>query len=231
VDIGRLLYHELAHANDYYPVNRQEGYTASQTPANAVIQPIISDLLIQQLPLQSSIMRGLAQVRFQGTASNATQRGYTQAFVGTEFFNNDAAPMFYSYSSPREDLAMLFEILMMRYHFNVETDHAVTNNAPAEMANPTSADYIVARGQRNRIGDPDILERARFVVVRLLPEYETALNAYIDTVPGPREMNAGQSWAANLALDPGPVGPLGLAAQPLDLRDTEMSVQELPGYH
>lgn len=231
VDIGRLLYHELAHANDFYPVDRQQGYSSNQTPANAVIQPIISDLLIQQLPLQSSIMRGLAQVRFQGTASTATQRGYTQGFVATEFFDNDAAPMFYSYSTPREDLAMLFEILMMRYHFGVETDHAVTNNAAAEMENPTSSDYIVARGQRNRIGDPDILERARFVVVRLLPEVETAIDAYIDTVPGPREMNAGQSWAANLALDPGPVGPLGLTTQPRNLSDAEQSVQELPGYH
>jgi len=199
VDIGRLLYHELAHANDYYVPERQASYTTNQTPLTAVVAPIVSDDLTSLMPLSSNEMRGLARVRFHGNDSTATQRGYTPAQVAG-FFSPDTATVFYNYSTQREDLAMLFEILLMRFHFSAEMDTAVTNNPQGP--DVTSADFIVAWGQRNRLGEYAVRERARYVATRLLPEVD--LNLYVDTLPGPRQMRVGESWADNMILDPAP---------------------------
>lgn len=226
IDIGRLLYHELAHANDYFPNERQANLSPTQRPQAAIIQPIVSDDLTTQLPLQSAIMRGLARVRFHGDSSTAAQRAMTPSTVAGHFAA-DRAVMFYGYSTQREDLAMLFEILMMHFHFGVEADHAVTNNP----ANPTSGhDFIVAWGQRNRIAEPSVLERARYAVSRLLPEVD--IDAFIATIPPPRMMRPGESWLDNLFLDPSPALPQGMTASPpRHFHLHELPVEDLPGYH
>lgn len=225
VDIGRLLYHELAHANDFFPPESQLNLLATQRVPDGVPDVIISDDLARLMPLASSVMRGLARVRFHGDDASATQVGYTPDQVAG-FFEADQATVFYNYSTEREDLAMLFEILMMRARFDVEMDTAVTNNPQGDGV--TAEDYVVAWGQRNRIGTAAIKERARYAVSRILPEVE--LDAYIDSMPGPRQMRPGENWIENLVLDqPAPErhahgGPDGerIPAQP---------VQELHGYH
>lgn len=228
VDIGRLLYHELAHANDYYVPERQASYTSNQTPLTAVVAPIVSDDLTSLMPLSSNEMRGLARVRFHGDNSTATQRGYTPLQVAG-FFAPDTATVFYNYSTQREDLAMLFEILLMRFHFGAEMDTAVTNNPQGQ--NLTSADYIVAWGQRNRLGEHAVRERARYVSARLLPEVN--LNLYVDTLPGPRQMRVGESWAGNMVLDPAPRS--SEQHRHLDKESVEqwrqLPVDTLHGYH
>jgi len=40
-------------------------------------------------------------------------------------FQDDVANAIYSYSTPMEDLAMLFEATMMRYHYKFELDIAL----------------------------------------------------------------------------------------------------------
>jgi hypothetical protein len=225
VDIARLLYHELAHANDYYPPERQANLLPSRTPGNSVVQPIISNDLTTQLPLGSAVMRGLARVRFHGNTATSTQQALTPDDVAGHF-SPDVAPVFYSYSTEREDLAMLFEILVMRFHFGVEMDTAVTNNPSGEGV--TGADYIVAWGQRNRIGVPSILERASYVVSRIMPEVD--MSDYIEIVPGPRQMRVGESWTDNLVLDPSPQGPQALSSTP-QFDPRKLPVEELHGYH
>lgn len=224
VDIGRLLYHELAHANDFFPPERQAGLARHLQVHQAVVSPIISDDLSLLMPLQSGEMRGLARVRFHGDDATATQSAYTPADVAG-FFAPDAATVFYNYSTSREDLAMLFEILMMHARFGVELDHAVTNQPRGD--NVTGDDYIVTWGQRNRLGEHSVRERARYAVARLLPE--VSLDAYIDALPPPRDMREGESWNANLALDPEPMhkalGKTGSDEQ------TEQPVETLHGYH
>lgn len=193
VDIGRLLYHELAHANDFFPPERQASAGSGRVP-DAIRRPIISDDLAERHPLNSSIMRGLARVRFHGDTATAAQRAMTPAQVAREFAP-DGATIFYNYSTIREDLAMLFEILLMRFHFGVDMDTAVTNNPEQPRS---AADFIVEWGQRGRIGEVNVRERARYAVSRLLPEAE--LDAFIDSLPEPVMMRQGESWAANICL-------------------------------
>ena len=109
---------------------------------------------------------------------------------------------------------------MVRARFGVERDIAVTNNPQGD--DVTGDDYIVTWGQRNRVGDSAIKERARYAVSRLLPE--VSLDAYIDAMPPPREMRAGETWTQNLFLDPA-------APAPDKARALDQPVRELPHYH
>lgn len=221
INVARLLYHELAHANDYFPPERQANRPASAQVWQGVQSPIISDDLTALMPLASQEMRLLARVRFHGDPSTAAQRAYTPQNVA-EFFAPDAAAVFYSYSSTREDLAMLFEIVMMRARYGVQMDTAVTNLPRGP--NVTGADYIVAWGQRDRIGDAAVRQRARYSVARLLPE--VSMDAYIDALPAPLMMRAGESWTANIHLGP------DAANKALNLeRDAPEPVRDLHGYH
>lgn len=220
VGIGSLLYHELAHANDFFPPEQQRGLRTDTEVWRNTARPSVSDDLDALMPLQSATLRGLARVRFHGDPSTATQRAYTPADVAA-MFRADTATAFYNYSTIREDLATLFESILVRVHFGVERDIAVTNNPQGD--DVTGDDYIVTWGQRNRVAEPAIRERARYAVSRLLPEI--SFDAYIDAMPPPTEMRPGESWNDNLVLDPDPYG----KAAP---RTTDhQPVSDLPHYH
>lgn len=221
INVARLLYHELAHANDYFPPERQANRSSSMLVWQGVQTPIVSDDLASLMPLASEEMRQLARVRFHGDAATAAQRAYTPADVAG-FFAPDSAAVFYNYSSTREDLAMLFEIVMMRARYGVQMDTAVTNNPSGD--NVTGNDFIVTWGQRDRIGDATVRERARYAVSRLLPE--VSLDAYIDGLPSPLMMRAGESWTANIVLGPDATNKLLKVEQ-----EAAEPVRELHGYH
>lgn len=221
VNVARLLYHELAHANDYFPPERQANRTPGQMVWQGVQTPIVSDDLTSLMPLASAEMRQLARVRFHGDAATPAQRAYTPGHVA-DFFAPDSAVVFYNYSSTREDLAMLFEVVMMRARFGVQMDTAVTNNPTGPGV--TGNDYIVAWGQRDRIGEIRVRERARYAVSRLLPE--VSMDAYIDALPAPLMMRAGESWTANIVLGPD-VTNKSLKVE----QEAAEPVRELHGYH
>lgn len=221
INVARLLYHELAHANDYFPPERQANRSAGQMVWQGVQTPIVSDDLTSLMPLASTEMRQLARVRFHGETPTATHLSYTPGQVA-HFFAPDSAAVFYSYSSTREDLAMLFEIVMMRARFGVQMDTAVTNNPTGPGV--TGNDYIVAWGQRDRIGEIRVRERARYAVSRLLPE--VSLDAYIDALPAPLMMRVGESWTANIVLDPDATNKLLKVEQ-----ESAEPVRDLHGYH
>src|SRR5690606_10644285 len=134
-------------------------------------------------------------------------------------FQADTATAFYNYSTTREDLATLFESILIRFHFGVERDIAVTNNPRGD--NVTGDDYIVTWGQRNRVGDPAVRERARYAVSRLMPE--ASFDAYIDAMPLPIEMRPGETWNENLVL--------GAGGKQKSREKRHEPPRELPHYH
>ncbi len=196
-----LLFHELAHANDYTQPSVLPSLGQYDSIYDAFLnapQLRVGDALDVFWPLSSSTMFGLARVRFYGDPSTLFQRGLTPTDVAG-YFAPDVASDHYGYSSTAEDVAMLFEELMMYYHFGVERDVAVTN-LPV-IVNPTAADYFVAWGQRGRVRDLAVNDRARYVASLLLPETSLALDAWATTLPGPQSMIVGASWLDNLDLD------------------------------
>ena len=200
--LGRLMYHELAHANDFFsPLDRQllpskSIYDNVSDRISSLTLP--SDQLARNFGLRSTEMKGLGQVMYQGAAANAAQKAYTPADVG-RFFSSDRASDDYAYSisgnaNSREDVAVLFEEFMMSYRHGVQFDVAYSNKYTPDL---TSNDLFVAWGQRGRIADPAIKPRIKLVLQKIAPWIDPAV---VDKLPAPVLMRVGASWTANLDL-------------------------------
>jgi hypothetical protein len=223
--LADLLFHELAHANDFVQPSQLANIRSFDSVYDIVTRsatPRVGDLLANALPLQSNTMTRLAQVRFQGVTATSDLTALTPELVHPHF-SPDGANDWYNYTSRAEDVAMLFEETMMLRHYGIDRDVAVANK-PA-VPNPTAADYVVAWGVRNRIGTPQVKARARFVAQVLLPEAQ--LVTFFDALPAPTPMTPGGTWLANLVL-----GPASSAARHKAEREAaDQPVEELPvGY-
>ncbi len=193
-----LMYHELAHANDFFPSTEWYIHSSQTRILDAALSSDFeSDQLSISLPLQSQTMRNLAQVSFAGESANSTQKAYLPADI-EGFFSPDIANDFYAYSSLREDYAMLFEELMMQKRFDVFRDVAITNQPTGD--NISATDYIVTWGQRGRIGEESLKPRVLFSASRVLPEFDSV--AALNTVPEPIAMTVGDDWIENLTISP-----------------------------
>jgi len=197
-ELGSLMFHELAHANDFFPSSMRANASTGVPVFRAVplVQP--SDRLAHELPLLSQPMFSLARVKFFGVEANAEQRSYTPRQVA-DFFRADGASDEYGFAvppgastSPREDLAMLFEEFMMLHHHGLRRDVAMTNKFLPGM---TGSDLIVAWGQRGRIGETQVKPRLALVLDEIAPWIGARA---ADGVPPPIALREGASWTANL---------------------------------
>jgi len=195
-----LMYHELAHANDFFPPSSWSSLQSSDEILVAAQK--ISDTVGYQstrlkntLPLLGDEMFALAQVRYHGVSASETQKSYQPSDV-TAFFSSETAPQFYNYSSIREDYAMLFDGFMMKARYDISRDVAVTNSP--KNAGET---YVVNWGQRGRIGEETIKPRVLYALKNILPEFSNA-ESTVNALPDPIMMNGGATWAENLGISP-----------------------------
>lgn len=167
--MASLLFHELAHANDY------------QSPAliNAVSRlsdPYYSSIDFDHLtaatalnnyePLDNTVLKGLAGVSFRGNEATAAEKALTAAEVGP-LFEFDGAADYYSYTSDAEDVAMLFTEVMLKHHFNIDRYmYFYDLNEDAEFCD----DYMLQWGQKSRAGASHVAPRAGVVGDVILPE-------------------------------------------------------------
>ncbi|MBY5921075.1 hypothetical protein [Ferrimonas balearica] len=215
-DLSSLLYHELAHANDFFPRSTQPGLSAPtlwEAYLERSADGIVSDSLTSSYPLGSEEMFGLAGVAFQGEEPTLTERNYTPTDV-TGFFEPDRASDFYAYSTEREDLAMLFEEAMMQHRFGILRDVAVTT----PRSEVPALDLIVDWGQRGRIGEPKLANRLTLVLNALLPE----VSGLVDSLDTPIPMRPGENWFDNIELGTPVIAP---ALAPLDGLATPSATQ------
>ncbi|MGE0085708.1 MAG: hypothetical protein AB7S75_14965 [Desulfococcaceae bacterium] len=195
---AHLLFHELSHANDYFPPASLVLIPKSISVKEASdinFQNRLSYRLHQDYPLLSDILKYQAQVDYGCRNATCRQTNYTPDDITAEFMN-DFANDTYNYYDVREDFAMLSEEALMLYFFGAERDVAVTDVPAVE--NPVSKDYIVQWGQRRRIADPMIKDKVRFILSGLLPGID--FSAYFDTLEPPENMTKGLSWADNLVM-------------------------------
>jgi hypothetical protein len=203
-EAGRLLYHELAHANDFLNPSLHGSLNGSLRVEQSVPAAVTSNRLFGSLPYQSQEMLGLARVLFHGVSANATQLAYTPADVAG-FFSRDRVNDDYAYSVPPnvnppvsyEDTAMMVEEFWMAHRHGVRRDWAVTNSLSG---NQTARDAIVSWGQRGRIAAPEVRARLKLVMAELSPWVSMSA---IDALPAPINMRPGEDWIANLNLQPG----------------------------
>lgn len=221
--MAALLAHELAHAADFIPPLIAAQAHPWQTPYELaydsariyetcwfslsggggcsayLMQPLSFDLDatygLDSYPFHAYPLRYLAEVRYRGKAASEELKSFTPDEIGMEF-QESGANDHYNYASHAEDVAMLFEELIMSHFFGIQRDFAVTNNPPGD--DLTAADYTVFWGQRGRISDPLVIERALFVANHVLPELD--LGEVRVRLPQPVEMVGGASWLENLTL-------------------------------
>lgn len=190
LDMARLLFHELAHANDFFPPSSYASVDTSKRVYEAVdYDDFPSTHLHDTYPLESAEMERLAGILYKGNGATDSDRAITAAQVGA-FFDPDSASDDYSYTTQYEDLAMLFEEVMMKVHFDMDRDMAFVvapQTAPQECD-----DYKVGWGVRNRVGEDRVKMRAQLVVEQMLPESD--YSAWLDTFPQPQAMTPGSGW-------------------------------------
>ncbi|WP_160152622.1 hypothetical protein [Microbulbifer sp. ALW1] len=194
-DLGSLLYHELAHANDALSQAKiSSGLDRNDIFFNqAQSGSVVNESVTAVNPMVSSELYALAEVRSRGAKATTTQKAYTPSDI-SGFFFPDSANDFYSYTTPWEDTAMLFEETMMSLRYGIERDIAVTSRPLAPMS---ADDYKVDRGQRGRIGSERLRARASTAVQGLLPEAWAEADAHLKSIL-PMALCAGEGWGQNL---------------------------------
>lgn len=203
--MASLLFHELAHANDYIPPNVWANLDPTLTPNQAAVRhqdDTVSATLHSTYPLHSELMMDLAEVMFSGRDASVSEQSLDAETVSLEF-RTDSATDPYSYvTSTRqlflEDTAMMFEEAMMQYHFGVTRELAFADRP--ETDNPDCNEFIVRWGQRGRVGDDSIQPRLALVLARLLDQNE--VQPYLDRLPSPEAMASGVGWCASLSSAP-----------------------------
>jgi hypothetical protein len=193
--ISWLMYHELAHANDFFPPSSWASVSTNTTPlAYFRNNGTNSDILDDDFPLRSDQLHSLAQVRFANQTPTSTERNYR----GTDiegFFAPDIASSFYSYLTEREDFATLFERYMMLYRLGSEADVAIIDGRT------NSDEPLVVWGQRNRITQGSLEDRTVFTVSRVYPELGNIRNT-LRSLNSPILMTPNQGWFENLEISP-----------------------------
>lgn len=203
-DFASLLYHELAHANDYFPSTAWNATENSATTFLNHVNALFNDKAIQSDDLQrfmpldpnwdsedandKSEMTKLGQVRFQGVTANETQKAYSMGEVA-DMFKVEGATAFYNYSSTREDYAMLFDGFMMKVRYDIDRDVAVSDQEYSQ----------IAWGQRGRLGENWIRPRVEFVSERILPEFTDA-TSIIANLPQPTLLDANKTWRKSIQV-------------------------------
>lgn len=226
--MASLLFHELAHANDFMPPSEFSRVNGAYTPWQQVQALGIgiggaSTYLTNTYPLNSQIMKDLAQVLYFGVTANEVQKGMSAGDVGAHFAG-DGANANYGFGTQYEDAAMLFEETMMKFHYNIDREEAFTD-APTS-ASPACSEYVVRWGQRNRIGSSVVKTRAQIVVARLLNKGD--VSNYFSGLPAPRAMINGLNWCSNLtSMGASPNGVQLQKPEETPIRDSDI---RLPKY-
>lgn len=195
---AELLFHELAHASDRIPYKTFPSLSRSDSPYDLDGQ-IPSDRLINRYPLTSPELAGVADVIFRGSTPSTTQARYTGTDIGN-FFTPDRATDLYAYSTSREDLAMLFEELMMAIHFGIQRDVGFAT-LPTNGEVDSCDDLLIGWGMRGRIAVPRVKTRAVMVLKELLPGRN--YNTKIASLPAPLLMVKNRDWCENVSLSNG----------------------------
>ncbi len=166
--LSRLLWHELAHANDFFP---KSFYNSQDLEASKTFYEITDlrwdkkQILSQNLKtnLNSEILLRMGEVLYQG--DTATQKDLdTSARAIVEEYKNDSAADLYAYSTPREDLAMLVEKSFMYHYYGFSSYTLFIKYPQANFTVPESFDYPIAGGIKDKVADNKVKERVQGVL-------------------------------------------------------------------
>lgn len=181
--LTNTLYHELAHANDYLPPSVLPFLDAELRIVDEVNRRAPVSATLPGGPRDTNLTQ-LARVRYYGDPITEAQKQLDPDQVADWFFA-DVTNDFYAYTTPREDLAMLFEEALTGFRLGYQRDLAVTD-----------IDYIVRQGWRHRIAQTGVAERAGYVLDWIYPEQAPAIRAHMESLT-PEPLCAGVPFVSS----------------------------------
>lgn len=201
--MGFLLYHELAHANDFMHPSRMPNLDSGQTAASYLTSGLgyLSNSFETLHGNQSQVMKDLAGVSFFGDSPTQAQVN-TQPVDLVNEFANDRAVQYYAYANQFEDFATTFETIMMAYHFGYDKDVAITAN----IADINGA--LVTWGERGRIGSQLLNAKTLATVQAMDLSNNSAVQTFLNGLPLPTPMRTTDTWSGNLNLSAPGLPPL-----------------------
>lgn len=215
---ARLLLHELAHVNDALPPDSYPSLNRSLTvdqAATTLTSGLLSDQLSDLYPLNSSVLSGLGQVMYQGATATNEQRSISAAEAGAEFESDSAADT-YAYSSQFEDLAMLFEIAMMKHYWGLDYEMTfVTPTGTQQYCN----EYLIGWAALNWIGASHVKTRAMFVTNTIIPTED--MTSFYANLPD-TSIYSGGDWCLSTAPTDGQAKPQNRLTTPVNPAEFEL---------
>ncbi|MFK5976624.1 MAG: hypothetical protein QM493_08970 [Sulfurovum sp.] len=201
-NMASLLYHELAHANDFLPSNKRLSLDIDKSVIETISSLAnyrVTTNLYKSYPVQSYALILMGQVMYQGTTPTELQKETTAKEMGTNFESDGASDM-YAYSSQYEDTATLFQMSMLKYHYGIEQDIGFLI-APTQTTNLSCSDYIIGWGERNSIAKPNVKERAIFVAQNILPNSDWT-TIFENSLGSSQLLQADIDWCSALQINP-----------------------------
>ncbi|WP_022941494.1 hypothetical protein [Psychromonas hadalis] len=173
--MASLLFHELAHANDFMPSTLMPSLNIENktwSEINRFSSQRLNIKLKQSYPISNTTLTAHAAVLYLGAKATEQQKQDNASDLGI-LMQQEGANHLYAYSHQAEDVAMLFQATMLNYYYDIKMDSAFV--IQPETGSFTCNDYIVAWGQRHRIADAISRPRALFVSQQLLPSINFSL--------------------------------------------------------
>lgn len=170
--MASLLFHELAHANDFMPASLMASINIEKplwSEINRFSNQQLNEQLKQSYPISDATLKAQAAILYSGKVATDEQKSQSASYLGL-LFEQEGSNHLYSYSHDAEDVAMLFQATMLNYYYGIEMDSAFVIQPTTDSV--SCSDYIVAWGQRNRIADPSTKPRAQFVSQQLLEQLD-----------------------------------------------------------
>ncbi len=168
-----LLFHELAHANDYFPSSfylDTSSLDLTKTYYDTIAYRAYRNQLLsnnQPSLLASKKLRHFGKILYRGEPLTEEDKLTLATDIANEF-KNDLATDFYSYTTPLEDFAMNTEESLMLYFFNVYKIVGVVKFPYSNFIVPEGYGYPIIWGQKGRVLIPEIKMRVLYALKNIL---------------------------------------------------------------
>lgn len=167
----KLLFHELAHANDFFPKSYYIDGKADQSKTyyETAIEHWDSKKLLSQnfkSELQSLLLDKIGQVQYQGKKADEETLNASAVAIAREF-NEDNATDTYAYSTSREDLATLVDDSLSLHFFDFEAYTIFVKLPHPKFTITEDFSHPIGGGVKNKITAPQVKERAVDVLEKI----------------------------------------------------------------
>lgn len=192
VPMASLLFHELAHANDFMSQSLFPSLILTNSTSNEIDRLENKSLNIKlqsNYPLTQQPLFDHATILYRGETASSEQQADSADYLGG-LMQTEGSNHLYGYLHSAEDVAMLFQAVMLKKSFNIDMDSAFVIKPEGEYL--TCSDYIVAWGERNRISEPQTRPRALFVAQQLLPN--TDWYTFFDELENEQSFPTSTNW-------------------------------------